>query len=120
MTRQELKTIAKSQIKGSIGIIFVLTIVMGLICSIPLGGLILGPGLTLSMVMVYLNLTKGIKPCLEDLIGGVKKLGKAWCLSLLVGIFTFLWSLLLCVPGIIKAIKPTKCEAEPAETEEKP
>lgn len=104
MTRQELKALAKTQIKGNIGILFVLTLVVGIICGIPLAGLILGPGLSLSLVMVYLGLTEGKKPCLEDLVGGLKLLARAWCLSLMVGVFTFLWGLLLWIPGIIKAI----------------
>ncbi len=104
MTRAELKTRAKAQIKGKIGILFVMNLVVGIISGIPLAGIILSPGLGLSMSMAYLGLTYEQKPELEDLIKGIKKLGKAWCLSLLVGIFTFLWSLLLWVPGIIKAI----------------
>lgn len=104
MTRAELKTLAKSQIKGNIGILFAMNLVVGIICGIPLAGFILGPGLGLSLSMAYLGLTYGQKPELEDLIKGLKKMGKAWCLSLLIGIFTFLWALLLWVPGIIKAI----------------
>lgn len=104
MTRAEIKSLAKSHIKGSIGILFVMSLVVGIISGIPMVGIVLIPGLELSLVMVYLNLTYGKKPNLEDLIGGIKKLGKAWCLTLLVGVFTFLWSLLFWIPGIIKAL----------------
>ena len=57
MTRAELKTRAKAQIKGKIGILFVMNLVVGIISGIPLAGIILSPGLGLSMSMAYLGLT---------------------------------------------------------------
>lgn len=104
MTRAELKEAAKSQIKGNIGILLIMMILVAVVAAVPVVGAVLSPGLSLSMVMIYLNLTYGDEPKLEDLLGGVKMLGKAWCLSLLIGIFTFLWALLLYIPGIIKAL----------------
>jgi len=110
-SRAELKIKAKEQIKGKIGILFAIfliflaiSVVVGLIPI--LGGivslLISGP-VALSFSMIFLNVTKGGKPKIGDLFEGFKYFGKSLALLLLIGIFTFLWSLLLIVPGIIKA-----------------
>lgn len=42
-------------------------------------------------------------PRIQDFFGGFKNFGAAFLLNLLNGIFIFLWSLLLIIPGIIKS-----------------
>jgi uncharacterized membrane protein len=57
------------------------------------------------MVMIYLGLTKNVKPQFGDIFKGFSSLfGKALWLSVITVFFTFLLSLLLFIPGIIKAI----------------
>ncbi len=116
MNRAELKAAAKAQIKGKIGILFVITLIIGAISSIasfllnliPMGGLvasiIITPAFSLSIVRVYLNVVADGKPEAKDAFSGFDDFWSAFKVSFLTGLFTFLWSLLLVVPGIIKAL----------------
>ena len=104
MTRAQLKSMAKAQIQGNIGILFVIGILMMLITCVPLANLILFPALTLGIAKIYLNMTNGRKPTVGDLFGGLDQLGRAWWLNFLIAFFTYLWSLLFIIPGIIKML----------------
>ena len=116
MNRAELKAAAKSQIKGKIGILFLITLIIGLISGlagtvlsfIPGGGIvasvIITPAFALSMIRVYLNVVKGATPTAGDAFCGFDDFWSAFKVTFLAGLFTFLWSLLFCIPGIIKAI----------------
>lgn len=115
-TRAELKSMAKEQIKGNIGILFVITLIIGLISAaagfilsfIPAGSLIasivITPAFSISILRVYLNLAKAQKPEVKDAFSGFDDFWSAFKVTFLVGLFTFLWSLLFVIPGIIKAI----------------
>lgn len=112
MERWKLKSLAKSQIKGNVGILFVITLLTGLIGGvaglIPLvGGLIaavvLTPAFSLAVVKIYLDMTAGQKPAVGDLFSQFSNFWGAFKVTFLVGLFTSLWSLLLIIPGIIKA-----------------
>lgn len=104
MIRKQLKDAAKQQIKGNVGMLFLITVIMALVSSVPLVGMILVPALSLGMIMIYLNLTHGVAPNVGDLFKGIGSLGKAWWLSILVAVFTMLWAMLLYIPGIIKML----------------
>ena len=93
MTRAELKALAKQQIKGSIGTMFVIALLTTIITGTGLGS-ILTPGLSLSLCMIYLNMTKGQKASVGDMFEGVRHLGKAWWLNILIAFFTHLLPLL--------------------------
>ena len=104
-----------SQIKGKIGILFVITLIISAISGvagfllglIPGGSLIasiiITPAFSLSLIRVYLNLTKGVKPEAKDAFCGFDDFWAAFKVNFLVGLYTFLWSLLLVIPGIIKS-----------------
>lgn len=110
MTRVELKSAAKEQIKGNIGILFVMTLIVlaiGGVCAfIPVVGgiasIIITPAFEVSLCMVYLKLTKNEEISVGNVFDGFKITGKALWLSIITSFFTFLWSLLLIIPGIIK------------------
>ena len=114
MNRTELKTAAKEQIKGKIGILFVITLIIaaisglaGLVLNlIPMGGLvatiIITPAFALSITRVYLNLTAGGTAEVKDAFTGFDDFWSAFKVNFLVGLFTFLWSLLFVIPGIVK------------------
>lgn len=104
MTRAQLKSMAKAQIKGNIGILFVIAIVATVITGVPLANLILVPALGLGLVKIYLNMTNGQKPKVGDLFSGLDQVGRAWWLSFLIGFFTSLWSMLFVIPGIVKGL----------------
>ena len=117
MDRVALKTKAKAQIKGKIGILFVITLVIGIVSALAsvvlglipvvgsfLASIIVTPAFTLSMVRVYLLVIKDQKPEVKDAFSGFDDFWSAFKVTFLVGLFTFLWSLLFIIPGIIKSI----------------
>lgn len=112
INRTDLKMRAKQMMSGNIGMLIVCMVIVGAlsgICNIiPYVGPILsicvsGP-LALGSAYIYLNLTRGYGPDVNVLFSGFQRFVDTLVLTLLISIFTFLWSLLFIVPGIIKAI----------------
>lgn len=116
MDRIEIKSMAKEQIRGKVGILFIISLLIGIISFIgstvlsyiPLvgvvaSGIFISAPLTFSSIIIYLNLTRGIKPEAKDAFSGYRDFWGAFKISFLTGLFTFLWSLLLIIPGIIKS-----------------
>ena len=115
MNRAALKSQAKEQIRGKIGILFLITLIIGaisfaaslILAFIPGGGIIssifITPAFTISILRVYLNLTKAVEPKAGDSFSGFDDFWAAFKVTFLVGLFTFLWSLLFVIPGIIKS-----------------
>lgn len=111
----ELKNKSKAQIAGKIGILFLITLVISLISAgvsaivacIPLGSLIVAvvvtPAFALSLATVYVGVARDRTPILEDAFGGFKDFFAAFKVQFFVGLWTFLWSLLFIIPGIIKS-----------------
>lgn len=132
MNRAELKSKAKQQIKGKIGILFVITLIIGVISGlaslvlsfIPLGGLasaiIITPAFALSIIRIYLNVTAGAKPDVKDAFCGFDDFWSAFKVNFLVALFTFLWSLLFVIPGIVKGYSYSMAMYVLAENKEKP
>ena len=114
MDRKQLKAQAKAQIKDKIGILIAVTLVIGAITGaasflaslIPGVGMvvsiILTPAFALSTVRIYLMVVRGGTPEIKDSFSGFDDFFSAFKVTLLVGLYTFLWSLLFIVPGIIK------------------
>ncbi len=116
MCRAELKSMAKQQIKGNIGILFVIQIIIVAISGaagaifgfIPIAGslivsIIITPAFSLSLMRIYLNLTNAQKPEVKDTFSGFDDFWSAFKVNFLSTLFTTLWSLLLIIPGIIKS-----------------
>ena len=101
--RAQLKAMAKSQIKGSIGTLFLCYLLMSLICGTIIGSLLM-PAIYLGFCLMYISMTNGVKPAVGDMFKRVGAFGKALWLSIITGFFVMLWSLLLYVPGIIKGL----------------
>lgn len=132
MDRAKLKAAAKIQIKGKIGILFVITLIIGMISGassailsfIPGGTLIVSiiitPAFTLSLIRVYLNVINGNTPKAGDAFCGYDDFWSAFKVNFLVGLFTFLWSLLLVIPGIIKSFSYSMSTFILAENKGKP
>ena len=117
MNRMELKANAKAQIKGKIGILFVISLVIAILSGI--AGAILGfipfvgplasviivtPAFALSIYRVYLGVAAGGTPEVSDAFCGFDDFWSAFKVNFLVGLFTFLWSLLFVIPGIVKGL----------------
>ena len=111
MTRVELKEKAKSQIKGNIWKLFLVSVIVfgiAFVCNlIPFIGKIaafcLTSALTIGVVSIYLKISHDESFEVGDVFEGCHIMGKAIWLQILTEIFVMLWSLLLIVPGIIKA-----------------
>lgn len=112
MSRAEIKKLAKQQIEGNIFTVFLMTVTSFIICFacnlIPIAGaiiaLIITPALGMGFTMAYLSMARNEKITAGDLFKGFNLTGKTLWLSILIGFFTFLWSLLLWIPGIIKSL----------------
>ena len=102
--RPQIKSLAKAQLRENFANLLVITLILGLVTLIPFAGQILAPGLTLSLCMAYLSQSYGSNVQISDSFSGVRHLGKAWWLTILVSFFTALWSMLFVIPGIIKAL----------------
>jgi uncharacterized membrane protein len=114
MNRKELKAQAKAQLKGKIGILIAVTLIIGAISAvastlaalIPFGGAIIAiivtPAFVLSTSRIYLMVARGGNPEIKDSFSGFDDFFSAFKVTFLVGFYTFLWSLLFIIPGIIK------------------
>jgi len=133
MNRQQLKAAAKEQIKGKIGILFLIMLIIGAISGIV--GVVLGmipfvgpvaaavvvtPAFALSIIRVYLNVVAGGTPEVGDAFSGFDDFWAAFKVQFLVGLYTLLWSLLLYIPGIIKALSYSMSMYILAENKGKP
>lgn len=112
MDRATLKAAAKQQIKGNIGKLFVITLLIALLAgainAVPVVGsiasvFVVTPAFSLAVVLIYLNMTAGCNPEISDLFSQFNRFWDAFKVTFLVGLFTSLWSMLFVIPGIIKA-----------------
>lgn len=133
MNRAELKALSKEQIKGKIGILFLITLIIAVVGGIasailsliPVVGsvaaaIIVTPAFSLSLVRVYLLVTDGCKPEAGDAFSGFDDFWSAFKVTFLVGLFTMLWSLLFWIPGIIKGLSYSQAMYILAENKGKP
>ncbi len=112
MDRVEMKALAKEQIKGHIGVLFLITLIVAAVSAVvglipKVGSLVMGlvvtPAFSIATVTIYLKLTQYMTPEVGELFSHFNKFWAAFKVTFLSGLFTFLWSLLLVIPGIIKA-----------------
>lgn len=110
-TRGELKALAREQIKGKIGLLFVMfLIIFGLFIVgslVPILGNIvsgiLGAAFTLGLTKVFLKVVNGEEITVGNVFYGFEDLWTAFKAQFFMGLFIWLWTLLLIIPGIIKA-----------------
>jgi len=133
MNRAALKETAKSQIKGKIGILFVITLIIAVISGlatsiltiIPFVGplasaIIITPAFALSIYQIYLSVAAGNAPAPGDAFSGFNDFWSAFKVTFFVGLFTFLWSLLFFIPGIVKSLSYSMSMYILAENKGKP
>jgi len=105
LPRAQLKVAAKQQLQGNVGTMFLCMLVMGLIMSFTFGlGVIAAPMMGLGICSIYFAFMNGQSASVGDMFCHSKLFGRALWLMIVQNFFVFLWSLLLFVPGIIKAI----------------
>lgn len=109
MKRSELKELAKNQIKGNVGRYFFISIALGLLIAlsimVPFGAFIFAPILTMGLVYICFDMRAGKKAEVSTLFAPFGDGCRVWFASFLTGLFIFLWSLLLIIPGIIAAFR---------------
>jgi len=113
MDRIYLKSMAKEQISGKIGVLFLCMLIVcavSSVCSaIPVAGgiisLIISPVLSFGLILNFLQISRGKDADVKLMGAGFTsdKFGKVWLTYFLVELFTALWSLLFIIPGIVKA-----------------
>ena len=111
MNRENLKQTAKQQIKGKIGILFVITLIVVGISYIanlipfigPVANAILiTPAFSIATIMIYFKVCDYQEIKVDEIFNGFYHFWGAFKITFLTGLFVALWSLLLVVPGIIK------------------
>ena len=109
MKARDFRAKAWAACKGNWGVAILSVIIVGIISGIcgvipTVGGLIslviTGP-LTLGLVVVFSKLIKGEKAEIVNVFDGFKNFVNSFLLYILISIFTFLWSLLFVIPGIV-------------------
>lgn len=107
--RTALKSAARSELRGNLGLPVVILILYTAILCIS-GPTCVGPALltgplSLGLAGVFLMLARGEKPGVNRLFDGFKSFVGAFVAFLLSAIFTILWTCLFVVPGIVAAIR---------------
>jgi uncharacterized membrane protein len=110
-TFNELKSSAKAQISGKIGILFAMFLIMfGVSIAssfVPVLGsianLLVNAAFALGGAWVFLRIAKGEEVSVGNIFYGFEDLWTAIKAQFFVGLFISLWLLLLIIPGIIKA-----------------
>jgi uncharacterized membrane protein len=107
-TNSELRAAARDQLKGgwlaAVGLVLVYSLILGAASSLLIGGIILGGPLTLGCLGYFSRKSRGETAVFGNLFEGFDDFGRSFLLFLFEGIFIFLWSLLFCIPGIIKCL----------------
>lgn len=113
MNRVELKENAKRQLKGKYkDAIIIMVLYLAITFAATFVGGLLGPLTVIVNVVVsgliffgytnyFLKVSRGENPTFKELFARTDLLVPYILISLLVGVFTFLWSLLFVIPGII-------------------
>ncbi|MDR3249239.1 MAG: DUF975 family protein [Treponema sp.] len=106
-TNSELRAAARSQLKGTwlaaVGVVLVYSLIVSAMLGI--GLLILGGPLCFGLLGYFSRKARGETAAFGNLFDGFDDgFGRSFFLYLFEGIFIFLWSLLLCIPGLIKTL----------------
>lgn len=111
-SNSELRAMARERLKGNWGRLilacFLASILMAAGSIIPIAGVIIciilaGP-FTLGLYGFLLKFKREENPPIETIFDGFKNFTPSLLLYILMSVFTFLWALLLIVPGIIAAL----------------
>lgn len=116
LTSAEIRAKARASLSGNwtpavlhFLLYYVITLALGSFSLIPfigwLASFLVSGALTYGLLSYYLMLSRGENPSTETLFSGFEKFVQTFILSLLIAIFTILWTLLLVIPGIIAAFR---------------
>jgi uncharacterized membrane protein len=80
------------------------SVLLGVLSSTGVGTLIFSGAMSVGMSIVLMQISRAGTSKIESLFDGFRKgLGNNIVAGILVSLFTFLWSLLLIIPGIVKS-----------------
>ena len=106
--RKQVKANAKAALKGhlglSIGVTLVIGILIGVASATVIGAILLVGPLTAGLAFFFMKLYRKENVSFNDSFGGFSNFSTNVGAGILVAIFTFLWSLLFFIPGIIKQL----------------
>lgn len=119
MINSEIRALARNQLNGnwrnpilvglSIIVLQIVSIILQAILPRLLSSIVslaisigIVPPIIFGMIMYYLNFVRGNNPTPIEVTNGFEYWGKSVVGILLVGLYTWLWSLLLVIPGIVK------------------
>lgn len=106
--RAEIKELAKDRFRDQYGMTvaagFLVAILMGCVGWTFIGTLLLVPPLVVGFAYFNLKVYRAQQTDLSDAFTGFSDFGRNVGGILWMWLFTFLWSLLFCIPGIIKGI----------------
>lgn len=109
IVRKELKSAAKEQIKGNVltflGLSIVVTMILSISSVVFVGPIVLGGIFELGLTLFMVEVVRTKKGHFKTGFDGFQYFGTAFVAYLLMGIFTFLWSLLFVIPGIIASLR---------------
>jgi len=112
MENSQLRALARKQLSGKwlkcILPLLVYLAIMSILAAIPIlgviGGIVVAGPFMLGLTAFTLRVKRGETPSVESLFDGFKNFLTSFVLYLIISIFTFLWSLLLVIPGIIAVL----------------
>jgi uncharacterized membrane protein len=112
-TSSQIRAAARQSLRGNwlpaIGITLLMAVIMGILSYIPFFGaicaLLLAGPLTVGLYAFFLKLVRAEKAEVGMLFGEFQNYGDKLLLTILIAVFTFLWTLLLIIPGIIAAYR---------------
>lgn len=106
--RKQVKANAKAALKGHLGISIVVTLVVGLLLSVAsttvIGAILLAGPLTAGLAFFFTKLYRKEDVNFNDSFVGFSNFSNNVVAGILVAVFTFLWTLLFFIPGIIKQL----------------
>ena len=97
MNRSELKNRAKQSLSGNWGTVIIglliYCVAVSILSSVGIGSFVVGL-VGIGYISLYLNLLRGNKPTLESSLAAItENIGTKFISTLLVMLYTFLWSL---------------------------
>lgn len=105
--RQEAKRICDVYVDKLAFVYLVYLLILG-VSGIPyvgsIFGLVCGGPFAYSLAKIAKYTYQNVEPKVVDIFDGFNEFTKTFLIALLQGIFVFLWSLLLIIPGIVKSI----------------
>lgn len=104
-SRAELKEMAKSTLKGNWGSAIVVALIVSAISSVAsFAAILITAPMAVGSVIWFTKLNNGESPGIEVVFDGFKMYVSSLLVVFFTGLFTFLWSLLFIIPGIIKGL----------------